>query len=67
MIQLQRQEEEAKAKASAAHEQYKLQLARTNDVRQYYFSHTLPSILKVKGVILEVGRQRTIVEDGTEL
>ncbi|KAF9349146.1 hypothetical protein BGX34_002013 [Mortierella sp. NVP85] len=44
--QLQRQEEEAKAKASAAHEQYKLQLARTNDVRQYYFSHTLPSILK---------------------
>ncbi|KAG0206326.1 hypothetical protein BGX28_002227 [Mortierella sp. GBA30] len=44
--QLHRQEEEARAKATAAQEQYKAQLARTNDMRQYYFSHTLPSILK---------------------
>ncbi|KAF9165092.1 hypothetical protein BGX20_000716, partial [Mortierella sp. AD010] len=44
--QLQRQEEEARAKASSAHEQYKTQLAKTNDTRQYYFSHTLPSMLK---------------------
>ncbi|KAF8938045.1 hypothetical protein BGZ58_001683 [Dissophora ornata] len=44
--QLHRQEEEAKAKATAAHEQYKSQLVRTNDTRQYYFTHTLPSILK---------------------
>ncbi|KAF9209297.1 hypothetical protein BGZ49_005361 [Haplosporangium sp. Z 27] len=44
--QLHRQEEEARAKATAAHEQYKVQLAKTNDTRQYYFSHMLPSILK---------------------
>ena len=46
-IQLHRQEEEARVKATAAHEQYKAQLARTNDTRQYYYAHTLPSILKV--------------------
>ncbi|KAF9116368.1 hypothetical protein BGX27_003051 [Mortierella sp. AM989] len=44
--QLHRQEEEARAKASSAHEQYKTQLAKSNDTRQYYFSHTLPSILQ---------------------
>ncbi|KAG0256227.1 hypothetical protein BG011_004693 [Mortierella polycephala] len=44
--QLHRQEEEARVKATAAHEQYKAQLARTNDTRQYYYAHTLPSILK---------------------
>ncbi|KAI7828880.1 hypothetical protein BC939DRAFT_37191 [Gamsiella multidivaricata] len=44
--QLHRQEEEAKVKATAAHEQYKLQLAKTNDTRQHYFAHALPSILK---------------------
>ncbi|KAF9430731.1 hypothetical protein BGZ94_004500 [Podila epigama] len=44
--QLHRQEEEARAKATAAHEQYKAQLAKTNDIRQYYFARTLPSILK---------------------
>ncbi|GJJ73211.1 Rho GTPase-activating protein RGD1 [Entomortierella parvispora] len=44
--QLHRQEEEARLKAASSHEQYKLQLARTNDARQYYYSHTLPSILK---------------------
>ncbi|KAI8346268.1 hypothetical protein B0O80DRAFT_247066 [Mortierella sp. GBAus27b] len=44
--QLQRQEEETKTKAVAAHEQYKIQLSRTNDMRQYYYNHTLPSILK---------------------
>ncbi|KAG9322193.1 hypothetical protein KVV02_007575 [Mortierella alpina] len=46
MGQLHRQEEEAKTKAMAAQEQYKSQLARTNDMRQYYYTHTLPSILK---------------------
>ncbi|KAF9181605.1 hypothetical protein BGZ51_005297 [Haplosporangium sp. Z 767] len=44
--QLHRQEEEARAKATAAHEQYKAQLARTNETRQYYYAHALPSILK---------------------
>lgn len=44
--QLHKQEEEARAKATAAHEQYKAQLAKTNDMRQYYFSSILPSILK---------------------
>ncbi|KAG0295389.1 hypothetical protein BGZ96_011860 [Linnemannia gamsii] len=44
--QLHKQEEEARAKATAAHEQYKAQLAKTNDMRQYYFSNILPSILK---------------------
>ncbi|KAG9067554.1 hypothetical protein KI688_012338 [Linnemannia hyalina] len=44
--QLHKQEEEARAKATAAHEQYKTQLAKTNDMRQYYFSNILPSILK---------------------
>ncbi|KAF9429459.1 hypothetical protein BGZ76_001270 [Entomortierella beljakovae] len=44
--QLHRQEEEAKAKATLANEQYKSQLAKTNDTRQYYYSQTLPSILK---------------------
>ncbi|KAF9093860.1 hypothetical protein BGX23_002840 [Mortierella sp. AD031] len=44
--QLHKQEEEARAKATAAHEQYKSQLAKTNDLRQFYFSNTLPSILK---------------------
>ncbi|KAF9942313.1 hypothetical protein BGZ65_005097, partial [Modicella reniformis] len=44
--QLHRQQEETKTKALGAHEQYKIQLARTNDMRQYYFNHTLPSILK---------------------
>ncbi|KAF9906944.1 hypothetical protein EC991_011418 [Linnemannia zychae] len=43
---LNKQEEEARAKATAAHEQYKAQLAKTNDMRQFYFSNTLPSILK---------------------
>lgn len=44
--QLHKQEEEARAKATVAHEQYKAQLAKTNDMRQYYFSSILPSILK---------------------
>ncbi|KAG0291427.1 hypothetical protein BGZ97_005880 [Linnemannia gamsii] len=44
--QLHKQEEEARVKATAAHEQYKAQLAKTNDMRQYYFSSILPSILK---------------------
>ncbi|KAF9934392.1 hypothetical protein FBU30_002216 [Linnemannia zychae] len=44
--QLHKQEEEARAKATVAHEQYKAQLAKTNDTRQFYFSNTLPSILK---------------------
>ncbi|KAF9129110.1 hypothetical protein BGW39_004452 [Mortierella sp. 14UC] len=44
--ELNKQEEEARAKATAAHEQYKAQLAKTNDMRQFYFSSTLPSILK---------------------
>ncbi|KAF9896897.1 hypothetical protein BX616_006543, partial [Lobosporangium transversale] len=44
--QLNKQEEEAKNKATTAHEQYKAQLARTNDARQYYYSNMLPSILK---------------------
>ncbi|KAF9202594.1 hypothetical protein BGZ59_002079 [Podila verticillata] len=44
--QLHRQEEEAKAKAASTHEQYKAQLAKTNDTRQFYFARTLPNILK---------------------
>ncbi|KAG0380204.1 hypothetical protein BGX24_009632 [Mortierella sp. AD032] len=44
--ELNKQEEEARIKATAAHEQYKAQLAKTNDMRQFYFSNTLPSILK---------------------
>ncbi|KAG0336740.1 hypothetical protein BG000_006214, partial [Podila horticola] len=44
--QLHRQEEEAKAKAASAHEHYKAQLAKTNDMRQFYFARTLPNILK---------------------
>ncbi|KAF9978806.1 hypothetical protein BGZ73_000075 [Actinomortierella ambigua] len=51
---LHKQEEEARLKAATAHEQYKKQLAKVNDVRQYYFSTTLPSILKnVKDTIDE--------------
>ncbi|KAG0263686.1 hypothetical protein DFQ27_001643 [Actinomortierella ambigua] len=51
---LHKQEEEARIKAAAAHEQYKKQLAKVNDIRQYYFTTTLPSILKnVKDTIDE--------------
>ncbi|KAG0233867.1 hypothetical protein BGW42_007074 [Actinomortierella wolfii] len=51
---LHKQEEETRQKAAVAHEQYKKQLAKVNDVRQYYFSTTLPSILKnVKDTIDE--------------
>ncbi|KAG0323585.1 hypothetical protein BGZ99_002718 [Dissophora globulifera] len=46
VVQLNKQEEEARAKATVAHDQYKAQLAKTNDTRQYYFSQTLPSMLK---------------------
>lgn len=53
-VQLHRQEEEARLKAASSHEQYKAQLARTNDARQYYYSHTLPSILKVSVKRLEL-------------